>query len=104
MKTITDRNKSTFNQTGKNFQNRGLTQNLIAKASLKEPLRLISEMDLNSRSCLYLSAANQTSNNTSSDLTVKIGMGNLKNYRSAFFENDLNLEGYHLKLREALKV
>ena len=105
MRTALLEKKAPFQQREIIFQNRGRTQTPWSKKSqIGEVGPLIREYDQNSRSCVYISAPHFSSHNDDSDMTVKIGFGLPKNYRSAFFENGNNLEDYHLKLREALKV
>lgn len=55
-----------------------------------------------SKSYVYL--AKGLSEELSDDNSSRGGLGATANYRSAFFENDKDLEDYHKQLKEALMV
>lgn len=69
---------------------------------------LVAEVDKDkeklaaSKSYIYL--AKGLSEELSDDNSSRGGLGHAANYRSAFFENDKDLEDYHKQLKEALMV
>lgn len=67
------------------------------------------EFGKDSRSYVYMSAAHPSaSRNEENNLSIaqpnNLPENSLKNYRSAFFEDDSELEFYHRKVKDALQV